>query len=159
MYMSHVDSNMYSAIFVIPSESKKHLKDWHAYCYCQPCAVVCWVAKVTTPSKSRNQFYLGATSSPWNNVLSTVHYVFDSTIDVLTIFLKITCENSQIVYLAFGKWYDDFNTGYIYKSTQVCRKWCSIKSHFIQDSKHMVIEHTFIAHFPSKRGSCHLVWK
>ena len=37
VYMSHVDSNMYSAVFVIPFESKKYLTD------CRPCAVVSWV--------------------------------------------------------------------------------------------------------------------
>ena len=43
--MSHVDSNMYSAIFIILSQSKKHLKDWPSYCYCRPCAAVTWVVK------------------------------------------------------------------------------------------------------------------
>ena len=53
-------------------------------------------AKVTTPSKFRNQFYLVATSSPQQYVLSTGEYVFDSTIDVLMIFLGISCENCPI---------------------------------------------------------------
>ena len=87
---------------------------------------VCWelsqeLAKVTTLSEFHNQFYLGATLSLRNAILSPVDNIFDSTIAVLTIFLRITCKNSSIVNLAFGKCYDDFNTGYIYKSTQVCR--------------------------------------
>ena len=43
VYMSHVDSNMYSAVFIIPTQSKKHLTDWPSYCYCRTCAVVSWV--------------------------------------------------------------------------------------------------------------------
>ena len=63
----------------------------------------CWKpAKVTTPSKFCNQFYLVATSSPWKPVLSTGKYVFDSTINVLMIFFRITCENCPI--LCFVVW-------------------------------------------------------
>ena len=54
------------------------------------------LAKVMIPSKFRNQFYLVATSSPWKYVLSTGEYVFDFTINVLMIFLRITCENCPI---------------------------------------------------------------
>ena len=57
VYMSHVDSNMYSAVFVIPSQSKKHLTDWPSYCYCRPCAMVSWVVTTLDSFLGAADFY------------------------------------------------------------------------------------------------------
>ena len=86
-----------------------------------------------TPSKFRNQFYLVATSSPQKYILSTGEYVFDSTIDILMIFIwGLLARIAQSLVLLFGKSNDDRNYSLFSVIAYVCRVLSLLLTHFLK---------------------------